>query len=66
MGNPMAPVGPALRVAERAPHGELHRSRGGHYDVYEGGKSFDDVVRTELEFLHKHTAAPAFQSPPNA
>jgi hypothetical protein len=49
----------ALRVSERAPRGELHRSGGGHYDVYEGGKSFDDVVRTELEFLHKHAAAPA-------
>jgi uncharacterized protein len=59
----MAPVGPALRVAERAPRGELHRSRGGHYDVYEGGKSFDDVVRTELEFLHEHTAVPVAWSP---
>jgi uncharacterized protein len=55
----MAPVGPALRAAETAPRGELYRSRGGHYDVYEGGESFEDVVRAELEFLHKHTLAPA-------
>jgi len=56
----MAPTGPALRVAEQAPRGELHRSHGGHYDVYEGGKSFDDVLRVELEFLHRHatTLAP--------
>jgi len=26
----------ALRVAELAPHAELHRSKGGHYDVYQG------------------------------
>jgi uncharacterized protein len=55
----MAPTGPALRVAERAPRGELHRSRGGHYDVYAGGESFDDVVRVELDFLHRHAKAPA-------
>lgn len=55
----MAPTGPALRVAERAPRGELHRSRGGHYDVYQGGESFDDVLRVELEFLHQHAKTPA-------
>jgi dienelactone hydrolase len=55
----MAPVTPALRVAQTAPHGELHRSRGGHYDVYQGGASFDDVLRVEVEFLHKHAKTPA-------
>jgi alpha-beta hydrolase superfamily lysophospholipase len=55
----MALTGPALRVAETAPCGELHRSHGGHYDVYEGGKSFDDVLRVELEFLHRHATTPA-------
>jgi uncharacterized protein len=50
----MAPVGPAIRVTEKAPLGELYRSRGGHYDVYQGGVSFDDVLRVELEFLHRH------------
>ncbi|MDX6336249.1 MAG: uncharacterized protein QOG05_3589 [Streptosporangiaceae bacterium] len=55
----MAPAGPALRVAETAPRGELHRSRGGHYDVYQGGKSFDDVLRVEVDFLHRHAMIPA-------
>src|SRR5258706_10557054 len=54
----MAPVGPALRVAAKAPHGELHRSRGCHYDVYEGGGSFDDVLRVEVEFLRRHAQTP--------
>jgi dienelactone hydrolase len=53
----MAPVGPALRVADKAPRAELHRSRGGHYDVYEGGVDHDNVVRTEVEFLHRHAHA---------
>jgi dipeptidyl aminopeptidase/acylaminoacyl peptidase len=50
----MAPVDPALRVADKAQRGEVHRSRGGHYDVYQGGESFDDVVAAELEFLRRH------------
>jgi uncharacterized protein len=50
----MAPVGPAIGVTEKAPLGELYRSRGGHYDVYQGGVSFDEVLRVELEFLHRH------------
>jgi len=54
----LAPVRPALRVAEKAPHGELYRSGGGHYDVYQGGKSFDEVLAVEIEFLHRH-AKPA-------
>jgi dienelactone hydrolase len=56
----MAPVGPALRVAAKAPDAELYRSRGGHYDVYEGGQDHDNVLRVEVEFLHRHakTAAP--------
>jgi hypothetical protein len=47
-------VAPALRVAQRAAHTELHRSKGGHYDVYEGGVAFDDVLRLEVEFLRRH------------
>jgi uncharacterized protein len=50
----MAPAGPALRIAAKAQRGEVHRSRGGHYDVYQGGQSFDDVVGVELEFLRRH------------
>jgi dienelactone hydrolase len=50
----IAPVGPALRVAERAPKGELYRSRGDHYGVYEGGEDYDRVLSIEVEFLHRH------------
>jgi uncharacterized protein len=50
----MAPTGPAVRVASRAPRGELYRSRGGHYDVYSGGLDHENVVRVELEFLRRH------------
>jgi uncharacterized protein len=51
----MAPTRPALRVAAQAPHGELYRSRGGHYDVYAGGLDHDNVVQVELEFLRRHS-----------
>jgi dienelactone hydrolase len=53
----MAPTGPALRVANTAPRAELYRSRGGHYDVYQGGIDHDNVLRTEVEFLHRHTGS---------
>jgi uncharacterized protein len=55
----IAPVGPALRVAERAPNAELFRSRGDHYDVYEGGQDYDRVIEVEVEFLHRHAQAPS-------
>ena len=35
------------------------RSGGGHYDVYEGGASFADVLRTEVDFLHRHAKTAA-------
>ena len=50
----IAPVGPALRVAQRAPKAELLRSRAGHYGPYEGGEDHDNVLRAEVEFLHRH------------
>src|SRR4051812_26174733 len=50
----MAPVAPALRVADKAPQAELYRSRGGHYDVYQGGVDYDNVLRVEVEFLRRH------------
>jgi fermentation-respiration switch protein FrsA (DUF1100 family) len=58
----IAPVGPVLRVVERAPKAELFRSRGDHYDVYEGGEDYDRVVNAEVEFLQRHAHA----STPNA
>jgi dienelactone hydrolase len=50
----MAPVEPALRVADKASGAELYRSRGGHYDVYEGGADHDNVLRVEVDFLRRH------------
>lgn len=56
----MAPVAPALRAAVRAPRGELYRSRGGHYDVYQGGRDHQSVLDVETAFMHRsdpvHTA----------
>ena len=49
----------ALEVARRAPRAELFRSAGGHYDVYEGGAGFADVLRTEVDFLHRHAKTAA-------
>ncbi|CQA08831.1 X-Pro dipeptidyl-peptidase (S15 family) [Mycobacteroides abscessus] len=54
----MAPTGPALTVATRAPRGELYRSRGGHYDVYAGGIDHENVLRVETAFLQRHSATP--------
>ncbi len=55
----IAPVAAALEVARRAPRAELFRSVGGHYDVYEGGSGFADVLRTEVDFLHRHAKTAA-------
>ncbi|MDQ3163413.1 MAG: alpha/beta fold hydrolase [Actinomycetota bacterium] len=51
----MAPVAPALRCAVRAPRGELYRSRGGHYDVYEGGRDHRAVLDVETAFMTRLT-----------
>jgi fermentation-respiration switch protein FrsA (DUF1100 family) len=55
----IAPVPAALEVARKAPGAELFRSTGGHYDVYEGGAGFADVLRTEIDFLHRHAQTAA-------
>ena len=55
----IAPVPAALEVARRAPGAELFRSAGGHYDVYEGGAGFADVLQTEVDFLHRHAKTAA-------
>jgi pimeloyl-ACP methyl ester carboxylesterase len=52
----IAPIGPALHVADRAPSSQLYRSRGGHYGPYKGGEDHDNVVHVEVEFLHRHAA----------
>ena len=55
----IAPVPAALEVARKAPGAQLFRSAGGHYDVYEGGAAFADVLRTEVDFLHRHARTSA-------
>jgi pimeloyl-ACP methyl ester carboxylesterase len=44
------PTGAALR-AGKFPKVTVVRSRGGHYDVYEGGIDFEHVVTAQLDFL---------------
>jgi pimeloyl-ACP methyl ester carboxylesterase len=44
------PTGAALRAA-KFPQVTVVRSRGGHYDVYSGGRDFEHVVTTQLDFL---------------
>lgn len=34
--------------------GQGRGSKGGHYDVYEGGVAFNDVIEREVEFLRRH------------
>ena len=55
----IAPVDAALEVARNAPGAELFRSKGGHYDVYEGGAGFAEVLRVEVAFLHRHATTAA-------
>lgn len=43
---------PAVRAASHAPHGELLRIPGGHYEPFLAGH--DEVVDAELSFLRRH------------
>jgi pimeloyl-ACP methyl ester carboxylesterase len=47
----MAPTKPAAKAAARAPRGQLFRSQGEHYDVYDGGAAFDEVLDLERRFF---------------
>jgi pimeloyl-ACP methyl ester carboxylesterase len=48
----VAPPGPAIRAAERAPRGELVRLPGGHYEPFMGGH--DAAAKAQLSFLRRH------------
>ena len=50
------PPGPAARIAERAPHGELRRYPTGHFDVFQG-ETFTQVINDQVDFLHRHGLA---------
>jgi uncharacterized protein len=43
---------PAVRAAQRAPHAELVRMPGGHYEPFLGGH--ERAVEAEVEFLRRH------------
>ena len=48
----VAPAGPAVRAAKRAPRGELVRLPGGHYEPFMAGH--DEAVAIRLSFLRRH------------
>ena len=51
-----APPGPAIRVANRAPHAELFRMPGGHYEPFLDGH--EQAIEAELSFLRRHLLEP--------
>lgn len=57
--DPITPPGPAIRMADRAPRGELRRYPGGHFGLYQGER-FEHVISDQIEFLCEHgLTAPA-------
>lgn len=49
----VAPAGPTLRYAKKAPRGEVRLYRAGHFDIYVG-EAFERVVADQLDFLERH------------
>ncbi|MFI8976598.1 alpha/beta hydrolase [Nocardia asteroides] len=58
----VAPAGPTLRYAARAPRGEVRTYADGHFDIYRGA-AFDRVVADQLDFLYRHVPVPAEGAP---
>lgn len=56
----VAPPGPTLRYASKAPRGEVKRYPVGHFDIYTG-KEFDQVTDDQLAFLATHVPVTASQ-----
>jgi fermentation-respiration switch protein FrsA (DUF1100 family) len=54
----ITPSGPAVRMAQWAPRGELRRYPGGHFGLYQG-ETFQQVVEDQVEFLRQHGLAAA-------
>ncbi|MFN2495353.1 MAG: alpha/beta hydrolase [Pseudonocardiaceae bacterium] len=52
----ITPPGPAVRMARRAPRGELRRYPSGHFGLYQG-ETFQQVVGDQVEFLRQHGLA---------
>jgi pimeloyl-ACP methyl ester carboxylesterase len=53
--------GPAIQAADRAPHGELVRMPGGHYEPFLAGHEV--AVEAELSFLRRHLLEPRADAP---
>ncbi|HEY2725518.1 MAG TPA: alpha/beta hydrolase, partial [Pseudonocardiaceae bacterium] len=51
--DPITPPDPAVRMAERAPRGELLRYPGGHFGIYQD-ETFERVVADQIDFLRRH------------
>lgn len=49
----VAPAGPTLRHAARAPRGEVRTYPVGHFDIY-SGPAFETVVADQVDFLRRH------------
>lgn len=49
----VAPAGPTLFHARRAPKGEIKRYPDGHFDIYVG-EAFERVVKDQIAFLQRH------------
>jgi len=49
----VAPAGPTLRYAARAPRGEVRSYPVGHFDIY-SGSAFEQVVADQVDFLRRH------------
>jgi dienelactone hydrolase len=49
----VAPPGPTLRYAAKAPRGTVKRYPEGHFDIYVGD-AFERVIADQLEFLDRH------------
>lgn len=54
----VAPPGPTLKYAARAPRGEIVRYPIGHFDIYVG-EAFEQAVTDQLAFLQQHMPVPA-------
>lgn len=54
----VAPSGPTLRYAARAPRGEVRTYPDGHFAVYQG-EPFERVVADQVDFLRRHVPVTA-------
>jgi hypothetical protein len=43
----------AEQAARNAPLGKIVKVKGGHFDVYKGGISFEEGLKAQLEFLKR-------------